>query len=87
MLPVTTIMERTKMGATVSRAQVGTREERAKIRAWLLKQILTNAGAWTREARVLLALAEQRGIMLDERALMHSDVREVREWQTRLGGR
>lgn len=86
MLPVMTLVEQAKMGTTVSQVQVGTREERAKIRAWLLKQIMTNAGAWTREARVLLALAEQRGVMLDEKALMRSDVRELREWQTRLGG-
>lgn len=56
-------------------------KERAKTRAWLLNVIMTGAVAWTREARVLLALAEQRGITLDEQTLMYADVHDLQRWQ------
>lgn len=63
---------------------MGTREERAAARSQLLKDIMTGASAWSREARALLALAEQRGIALDEEALLYSDVRDLQGWQARL---
>ncbi len=35
-------------------------------------------GAWSREARVLLALAAARGVKLDEAALIWDDARDLR---------
>lgn len=36
------------------------------------------SGPWSREARVLLALAAARGIQLDERQLILEDARDLR---------
>lgn len=74
------------MSATEGKTKtpVATRQGRAQTRAWLLNVIMTGAGAWTREARALLALAEQRAITLDEQALIHADVQDLQRWQARL---
>lgn len=74
------------MSATVGKTKtpVATQQGRAQTRAWLLNVIMTGAGAWAREARVLLALAEQHGITLDEKALMNADVYDLQRWQVRL---
>ena len=74
------------MSATACKTKVPatTLEGRAETRAWLLTVIMTSAGAWTREARELLALAEQCGITLDEKALMNADVRDLQRWQACL---
>lgn len=79
-----TIEEREQMSTTTCEARVETREGRLETRARLLKAIMTEAGAWSREARALLALAEQRGITLNEETLVYSDVRDLQGWQARL---
>ncbi len=44
-------------------------------------------GAWSREARMLLALAAARGVKLDEEALILDDVRDLRARRDALTGR
>lgn len=72
------------MKTTTFETQVETRAELTETRARLLKVIMTGRGAWSREARELLALAEQRGVVLGEETLMRSDVRDLQRWQARL---
>lgn len=72
------------MSTTIYEMRVETREGRVEMRARLLKAIMTGAGAWSREARALLTLAEQRGVTLDEETLMYSDVRDLQGWQARV---
>lgn len=43
-------------------------------------------GAWSREARVLLALAAARGVRLDEAALTWDDARDLRARRDALTG-
>jgi hypothetical protein len=42
-----------------------------------MTEVITGGGAWRREARVVLALAAQQGLVLDEQALIFSDVRDL----------
>ncbi|HLZ25513.1 MAG TPA: hypothetical protein VKQ30_25600 [Ktedonobacterales bacterium] len=63
--------------------RVKSRQEE-QFRIQLLKAINTGRDAWSREARALLALAQERGIALDDNALIYSDVRDLQTIQTRL---
>ena len=44
------------------------------------------SGAWSREARVLLALAAARGVKLDEAALVLDDAHDLRARRDALTG-
>ena len=50
----------------------------------LLKEIMSGGGAWSREARTLLALAQARGVALDDETLIYSDVRDLQAMQSNL---
>lgn len=48
---------------------------------------IEGSGAWSREARVLLALAAAHGIRLDEAELIVDDARDLRARRDALTGR
>jgi hypothetical protein len=48
--------------------------------------VVRGGGAWSREARILLALAAARGVRLDERELLLADVRDLRARREALAG-
>jgi hypothetical protein len=48
----------------------------------LLNEIMAGGGAWSREARALLALAQERGVALDDETLIYSDVRDLQAMQS-----
>lgn len=60
--------------------EVEARQERLR----LLKAIMDGSGAWSREARSLLALAQERGVTLDDNTLVYSDVRDLQAMEWRL---
>ena len=49
-----------------------------------MTEALTGGGAWRREARAVVALAAQLGLMLDEQMLIVSDVRDLQALALRL---
>lgn len=54
-------------------------------RATQLRYALTSAGgSWGREFRLLLALADGRGVSLDADALTYYDVRDLQAFQRRI---
>ncbi|HLJ82197.1 MAG TPA: hypothetical protein VKT52_11970 [Ktedonobacterales bacterium] len=68
------------MGITMCETDVESRQERLR----LLKAIMDGGGAWSREARAVLALAQERGVTLDDDTLVYSDVRDLQAMQWRL---
>ena len=70
------------MSVTMCEPRVESRQEQERLR--LLKAIMIGQDAWSREARVLLTLAQRRGIALDDSALVYSDVRDLQAMQWRL---
>ena len=52
--------------------------------AAFLETLTSGCGAWGREARVVIALAAQTGIALDEQTLIWSDVRDLQTLRARL---
>ncbi|WIG60692.1 MAG: hypothetical protein OJF49_003440 [Ktedonobacterales bacterium] len=52
--------------------------------AAFLTALTSGCGAWGREARVVIALAAQTGIALDEQTLVWSDVRDLQALRARL---
>ncbi|HEX9036243.1 MAG TPA: hypothetical protein VF808_04550 [Ktedonobacterales bacterium] len=49
-------------------------------------EAVRGGSAWSREARILLALAAARGLRLDETALILDDARDLRSRQDTLTG-
>ena len=49
-------------------------------------EAVQGGGAWSREARVVLALAAARGILLDESELVLEDARDLRARRDALTG-
>jgi hypothetical protein len=73
------------MGVETMRAVVcETNVEAQPLRLRLLKEIMAGGGAWSREARALLTLAQERGIALDDETLIYSDVRDLQAMQSHL---
>lgn len=76
---------RTTMLNTTSEICRETEQEQRRLR--LLKTIMDGGGAWSREARearAVLALAQERGVTLDDDTLVYSDVRDLQAMQRRL---
>ena len=65
--------------------ETGAQTEQEQRRLHLLKEMMCGHSAWSREARALLALAQERGVALDDDTLVYSDVRDLQAMQTRLG--
>jgi hypothetical protein len=63
-------------------ARVETQQEQRRLR--LLKEIMCSHNAWGREARVLLAVAQEHGVRFDDDMLMTSDVRDLQAMQVQL---
>ena len=70
------------MGITMCETDVASRQMQIRLR--LLKAIMDGGGAWSREARAVLALAQERGVTLDDDTLVYSDVRDLQTMQWRL---
>lgn len=73
----------TMMTSMTSTARAETDQEQRRLR--LLKEVMCGHSAWSREARALLALAQERGVALDDETLVYSDVRDLQTMQSRLG--
>lgn len=76
-----------EMSTAACDTSVVTRHEHLDMRVSLLKAIMTGTGAWSHEARAVLARAQAFGVVLDEERLIYSDVRDLQTLYYRLGQR
>lgn len=78
-------MATSTMLTSMTSAVRGETDQKEQRRLRLLKEVMCGHSAWSREARALLALAQERGVTLEDDTLVYSDVRDLQAMQALFG--